>query len=246
MSASCVLHSGRHCRIRQSGFRAQILRCERQEMAFLHGGGCFGRYSCRLLLHHPAVVHEYLQTGRRLRPCHRLSLFRPCHQHFVDYPDRPYLGHRDGDCTDGRSHTLFSGHRPCNGIYFPQGGESQERGTDEYRTASRKTPDVADLVPFLHAGSYPCVCELGHTGGFRYRVVVQYIYLQVVHNRRFIASAVLVACQDIETTCAMGCARRCGDYHFHCPCQPVYRQCQIGSAGADDCSDYRSFRYPLV
>ena len=72
---------------------------------------------------------------------------------------------------------FFRHYRIGNVIHFPQGRESQERRTDEYRSAARKTPDVADFVPFLYTGSHSRICELGRTGGFRYRTVVRYLHL---------------------------------------------------------------------
>lgn len=59
--------------------------------------------SCTIL----PLVYEYLQTGRRVRPCYSLSLFRPSHQYFIHHFDNPYFGCRDGCCTNGWSYRIL-------------------------------------------------------------------------------------------------------------------------------------------
>ena len=61
----------------------------------------------------------------------------------------------------GIARTILRSDRSCYGIYFPKGRESQTRGADEYRSATGKTPDVADVVSLFYVGADSRLCKLG-------------------------------------------------------------------------------------
>ena len=90
LSSPGIFHRRCDCGVCKSRSGVKIFRRKCEEMGFIYRGFHIGRHPCCVFMYHPPVVHKHLQTWCRSWTSHRLSIFRPRHQHPFNNTHCPY------------------------------------------------------------------------------------------------------------------------------------------------------------
>ena len=130
-------------------------------MVIIYGSCCFGRHIGSLLLHDSAVVYEYLQTGRRIRPSIAFLYSGPTISILSIILTARILG-----IEMGIARTVGAiGFSVVIGLAMAFIFRKEEKAKQEEQMnivpPPEKTPDVADVVSLFYVGADSRLCKLG-------------------------------------------------------------------------------------